>query len=107
MNLKKKKNLAKKIFGAGNKRVIFVKSRLTDIKEAITKQDIRDLKNDGAIILREKKGRQKINKKSNRSTGNIRKKVNKRKRTYVILTRKLRKHVSELKKLAIWLEKKK
>lgn len=97
MNLRKKKELAKKTFNVGNERIVFVESRLEDIKEAITKQDMRDLKEDGAIIIKNIKGRRKIKSKKKKSVGNIRKKVKTRKRDYVILTRKLRKHVSNLK----------
>lgn len=97
MNLSKKKELAKRTFGVGENRIVFVESRLNDIKEAITKQDMRDLRQDKAIIIKEKKGRKKVIRKRRRSTGNIRKKINTRKRDYVILTRKLRKYVSEIK----------
>lgn len=97
MNLKKKKELAKRTFNVGEDRIIFVKSRLDDIKEAITKQDIRDLKQDKAIIIIEKKGRRKIKKRERKSRGNIRKKIKGRKKDYIILTRKLRKYVSEMK----------
>jgi len=97
MNLGKKKILASKALKVGKERIVFLKPRLEEIKEAITKQDIRDLKNEGAILVKEVKGRKTVVKKSNRSTGNIRKKVNKRKQLYVILTRKLRKYVAGLK----------
>ena len=97
MNLSKKKELAKRTFGVGENRIVFVESRLNDIKEAITKQDMRDLRQDKAIIIKEKKGRKKVIRKRRRSIGNIRKKINTRKRDYVILTRKLRKYVSEIK----------
>lgn len=98
MNLSKKKELAKRTFGVGENRIVFVESRLNDIKEAITKQDMRDLRQDKAIIIKEKKGRKKvIRKRRRRSTGNIRKKIKTRKRDYMILTRKLRKYVSEIK----------
>jgi large subunit ribosomal protein L19e len=98
MNLSKKKELAKRTFGIGKDRIVFVESRLEDIKEAITKQDIRDLMKDGAIIIRDVGGRKKIRKKSNRGTGNIRKGRRVVKRDYIILTRKLRKHAAEMKK---------
>ncbi len=99
MNLSKKKELAGRTLKVGKERIVFVKSRLEEIKEAITKQDIRDLNKEGAIIIKEKKGRKKVKKrKTRRSRGNIRKKVKKRKKNYVILTRKLRAYVSELKK---------
>jgi len=97
MNLSKKKLLAVKTLKVGKARIVFVKSRLEDIKEAITKQDIKDLQKEGAIIVKNIKGRTKnLKKKTKRSTGNIRKKVNKRKENYVIMTRKLRKYVREL-----------
>ena len=99
MNLSKKKSLAIKTLKVGKARIVFVKSRLEDIKEAITKQDIKDLQKDGAIIVKDIKGRKKnLKKKVKRSTGNIKKKVKKRKRDYVIMTRKLRKYVKELRK---------
>ena len=97
MNLKKKKDLAKRTFNIGEDRIVFAESRLNDIKEAITKQDIRDLKEDGAIIIKEIKGRRKVKEKRGKSINNKRKKRKKRKKDYMILTRKLRKYVSELK----------
>lgn len=96
MNLLKKKMLAARTFKVGKARVVFVKSRIGEIKEAITKQDIRDLHKDKAIIIKEIKGRKKVIRKKSRSPGNIRKKVNTRKRDYVILTRKLRAYTREL-----------
>lgn len=99
MNLKKKKELAARTLGVGKKRIVFLQPRLSETKEAITKQDIRDLKQEGAIAVKEIKGRKKnIKKKAKKSPGNIRKKVNKRKQEYVIMTRKLRGYVAELKK---------
>lgn len=99
MNLKKKKELAAKTFKVGKERISFVKSSLKEISEAITKNDLKELKQEGAIIVQNKKGKKKnLNKKARRSTGNIRKKVNTRKRDYVIMTRKLRKYVADLKK---------
>ena len=98
MNLGKKTALAARTLKVGKGRIVFVKSRLNEIKEAITKQDIRDLQKEGAIIIRGIKGRRKGTKNKSRSPGNIRKKVNKRKILYVIITRKLRKYIAELKK---------
>ncbi len=96
MNLKKKKQLAARTFDVGEKRIRFVESRLEEIKEALTKQDMRDLYNDKAIIIESIKGRKaKPKKKKKRGAGNIKKKVNKRKEHYVILTRKLRKYLKE------------
>ncbi|MFC1710659.1 50S ribosomal protein L19e [Nanoarchaeota archaeon] len=102
MNLRQKKELAARTLKVGKSRVVFVKSRLEEIKEAITKQDIRDLKREGAIIIKEIKGRSKnLKKRAKRSTGNIRKKVNVRKKNYVIMTRKLRSYVAEAKKQGV------
>ena len=99
MNLAKKKSLAARTLGVGKGRIIFVNARVNEIKEAITKQDIRDLNREGAILIKGIKGRKRnINKKKKRSVGNVRKKVNKRKQEYVKLTRKLRKYVAGRKK---------
>jgi large subunit ribosomal protein L19e len=99
MNLSKKKSLAVKTLEVGKDRIVFVKSRIEEIKDAITKQDIRDLVESGAILIKQKKGRKKVIKNKKRKTmGKIRKKVNKRKQDYVKLTRKLRDYVLKLKK---------
>ena len=93
MNLSTKKELATKTFKVGKKRITFVKSRLEEIKEAITKQDIRDLKNSGAILINEIKGKKTVVRKKKRSPGNVRKKINVKKQDYVKLTRRLRTNV--------------
>ena len=98
MNLKNKKTMASNALKVGRDRIVFLTTRLVEIKEAITKQDIRDLKEEGAIEVKPIKGRRKIKSKTHRSTGNIRKKVNTRKRDYVIMTRKLRGYTAELEK---------
>jgi len=99
MNLGKKKSLATRTLKVGKERIVFLRSRMDEIKEAITKNDIRSLQKEGAIIIKDIKGRKKIKKKSkNKGTGNVRKKVNKRKQEYVKMTRKLRNYVAEMKK---------
>jgi len=65
MNLGKKKELAKRTLKVGK----------GEIKEAITKQDIRDLKREGAIVIKNIKGRRKVKKKKKKGVGNIRKKI--------------------------------
>jgi len=98
MNLGKKKALAARTFGVGLARIEFVKPRLEEIKEAITKQDIRDLYKDGAIRVKPTKGKKIILRKNKKRTaGNVRKKVNKRKQEYVIITRKLRRYLVKVK----------
>lgn len=98
MNLKTKKELASRTLGVGKGRIRFVESRIPEIKEAITKQDIRDLVQDKAILIKEITGKKKVRKKARRSPGNIRKKIKQRKRLYMVLTRKLRKYLAEMKK---------
>lgn len=98
MNLESKKRLAAKTLNVGLERIKFNTSRLDEIKEAITKQDIRDLHSDGAIMIKEIKGRKaKVEKKTRRRAGKVRKKIKGRKRNYVIITRKLRAYLKELK----------
>jgi len=98
MKLDKKKRLAAKVLNVGVKRIILMEERLDEIKEAITKQDIKELYKSGAIKVREIKGRRKIKKKKKkRRAGKIKKKVNKRKQGYVKTTRKLRAYIKELK----------
>lgn len=96
MDLSQKRKLAMKTFGVGSKAILFLESRLGEIKDAITKQDIRDLQRSGAIVVRDIKGRSKVNRVISRSMGNIRKKNKDKKREYMILTRKLRLYLSDL-----------
>jgi large subunit ribosomal protein L19e len=102
MNLTNKKELASRALGVGKNRIIFNQENLKDIKEAITKQDIKDLYSDGVIEIKPIKGRKKIvRRKTKRGPGKIKKKVNVRKQTYVKITRKLRTYVSRLKALGV------
>ena len=48
-NLDKRKFLASKVFGVGKGRICFDASRLAEIKEAITKQDIKELNKEISI----------------------------------------------------------
>ena len=97
MQLNKKKELAGRVFGIGKERIVFNKEGLSDIKEAITREDIRDLYKRKVIVIRAIKGRKKIARRKRRKTGKIRKKVNTRKKDYATLTRKLRAFIAELK----------
>ncbi|MEK6855586.1 MAG: 50S ribosomal protein L19e [Nanoarchaeota archaeon] len=97
MNLSKKKALAAETLGVGKGRIIFNTARLDEIKEALTKQDIRDLYVAGAISIREIIGSKKVVPKENRRrAGSIKKKVNKSKEVYMAITRKLRRYIKEL-----------
>jgi large subunit ribosomal protein L19e len=100
MKLENKKEFAANVLGVGKGRIIFNKNRLSEIKEAMTRQDIKDLFNDRAIMIREIKGRLKIEKrKTRRRIGSIRHKMRDKKREYIIITRKLRRYLVELLKL--------
>ncbi len=98
MKLNLKKNLAAKTLNVGKERIIFDSQRLEEIKEAITKQDIRDLVANKAILVKEPMGRRKnVKRKTRRRVGKIKKKVKNAKQEYVKITRKLRKFVKNLK----------
>ena len=56
MNLKTQKRIASMVLKVGKKRVIFDKEKLNDIKEAITKRDIRNLVGKGIIKAKKEKG---------------------------------------------------
>lgn len=99
MKLNKKKQLAAKVLKVGKNRVWFSNENLAEIKEAITKQDIKDLFQQGIIKIKEVKGRKKIKRrKTKRKAGKIKMKVKRRKQEYVKITRKLRGYIKELKK---------
>lgn len=98
MNLSKKKSLAARTLGVGVARIKFNSNSLNEIKEAITKQDIRDLVANKAIFVSEITGRKAIKPRKRKRAGSIRMRPNNRKRDYMILTRKLRSYLSEIKK---------
>ncbi len=98
MNFAKKKELAAKTLGVGKNRIRFSPEGLNEIKEAITKEDIRALKESGIISIKPIKGRKTIEKRTTRrGPGKIKIKVKNRKRDYVIITRRLRKFLKMLK----------
>ena len=100
MQLNKKKELASKVLKVGKNRINFSSESLGEIKEAITRQDILDLKNAGAITIKEVSGRLKIKKrKHRRGIGKVKKKIKTRKQDYVKLTRKLRTYTKALLKM--------
>lgn len=98
MNLRSKKQLAAKVLKVGKNKIHFNSLNLNEIKEAITRQDILDLYNQGIITIKQNIGRRKVvKKKTRRGPGKIKQKVNKRKQIYVKITRKLRVYLQELK----------
>jgi large subunit ribosomal protein L19e len=97
MKLENKKELAARTLGVGKGRIIFNQNSLASIKEAITKQDIRDLVNAGAIRIKEISGRKAVQKRTTRRrAGSIRNKHINTKRVYITLARKLRRHLFSL-----------
>lgn len=97
MQLNKKKALAAKTLGVGKDRIIFMNGSLAEIKEAITRKDILDLVNAGAIQIREISGRRTVEKrKHRRGIGKVEQRVPGKKQVYVKLTRKLRSTVRGL-----------
>lgn len=100
MKLENKRELIARVLGIGKARILLNKERLAEIKEAITRQDIRELAKDNAIIIKEIKGTKKHQKrKTRRRAGSKKKNPKNSKRTYIILTRKLRKHIASLRRL--------
>lgn len=96
-NLNKRKELACRVFGVGKSKILFDITRLSEIKEAITKQDIRDLYASGAISIKETRGRKtKVKRTTKRGPGKIKWVIGNKKRKYIIMVRKLRKYINEL-----------
>jgi large subunit ribosomal protein L19e len=102
MNLNKKKELAAKTLRVGKGRLQFKQENLNEIKEAITRQDIKQLNQEGIIIIKPIKGRKKnVTRKHRRGPGKIKMKVNKRKQEYVKITRKLRAYAMSLRERGV------
>lgn len=98
MKLERKKALAARALSVGAGRIVFNSARLSEVKEAITKQDFKDLKESGAVFVKELRGRRKVvRRKTRRRMGSVRKKINTRKKDYMTLTRKLRSHLKHQK----------
>lgn len=90
-----KKHLASRALNVGVGRILFNKERLAEINEAITKQDIRDLVKDGAIMIREVSARKtNVKRKQRRRQGSIKKHVSKGKRDYITMIRGARRVIA-------------
>ena len=98
-NLNKRKDLASKALGVGKGRIAFDSSRLAEIKEAITKQDIKDLFAEGIIYIKPKKGRKTLVKRTTkRGIGKVKFRVSDEKQDYIRLVRKFRLYLADLKR---------
>jgi len=97
MKLDLKKSLAAKTLKVGKAKVVFNIDRLEEIKDAITRQDIKDLVKSGAITVKQNKGRRtNVARRHRRRQGSFKKKVGTRKQDYVKMVRKLRNYLKEL-----------
>jgi len=91
MNLRKKKLLVARTLNVGKDRIVFNNKRLDEINKALTRNDILDLVNSKAILVKQIKGRRKVERrKRRRGPGKIRKKIINKKRLYVQLIRRFR-----------------
>ena len=83
MKLRLQKTLASKIFKGSSKRVKFEPEVLDEIKEGLTKDDVRGMISRGLITLKKKKGisRVRANKKAKQRAKGLRKGPGKRKGT--------------------------
>lgn len=100
MSLNRKKKLIARTLGVGANRVILDTNAKEEIKEAITRQDIRELANSGVIRLKPIRGvKKKMKKKSRKKFGSRKKMIKKRKQVYVKLTRKLRNYLKKWKNI--------
>lgn len=81
MKLSVQKRLASSALNCSPKKVKFAPERLADIKEAITKADIRSLVNDGVIIKEQSKGvsRARANHRANQRKKGLQRGAGKRK----------------------------
>ncbi len=96
MNLKKKKKLISRVLNVGVNKVILDANRIDEIKEAITRQDIKDLESQGIIRIKEARGKKKKGKVRGKKVK--KKNIVDRKKHYVKLTRKLRTYLKGMKK---------
>jgi len=91
MKVDLKKKLAARVLGVGKEKIVFDTARIQEIKEAITRQDIKTLFEDGAISMKDRKGKRKIIKRKwRRKGGKIKKVVGRRKKKYITIVRKQR-----------------
>lgn len=87
MTLRTRRRIAAQILKVGQNKIIFIKDRLADIKEAITKEDMRGLIKEGAIKAKKSKGISKgrFRKKLSQKKKGLRKGTGKRKGKRVAL----------------------
>lgn len=98
MNLKGKKRLIARTLKVGVGRIKLDPALAEEVKEAITRSDIKDLQKKKVIKIKEIGGRKRlVKRKTKRRKGSIKKRIGTRKQDYVKITRKLRGYVKKLK----------
>lgn len=90
MKYSSRKRLAAQILKVGTLKIWLDPLRLDDIKQAITRADIKDLIKDRAIKVKPSVRRKKVVKKKKRGKGSIKMRVGNRKAKYVNRIRKIR-----------------
>ena len=95
MKLTTQKRMAAEILDVGEGRVVFDSLRLDEIKQAITKQDIRDLIKDRAIRIRPGVAKAVRVKRKRTGAGRRKFRVKTRKRDYINRIRKIRTYVRD------------
>ena len=66
MNLRNKRRIAKSLFEVGNKRIWIDPSKLKEVKEAITKKDIKHLIKQGIISIKKEHGQSRFRTRKSR-----------------------------------------
>lgn len=97
MNLNLQRRLASKLLNCGQNRVWIDPDKLSDVEEAITREDVRNLINSGVIIAKRKKGISRVIEKRRRGPGSI-KGGKKSKKAWLSKIRPLRKMLKKLRK---------
>ncbi len=100
MNLEKKKQTIANMLGIGKGRIKFNPERISDIEDAVTKQELRALINDGAIIIASIKGQKTKKEKKRKGYGSRKGKKTARmgkKKRWVKQVRALRNYLKSIK----------
>ncbi|MEM3422428.1 MAG: 50S ribosomal protein L19e [Candidatus Bilamarchaeaceae archaeon] len=92
------RRIAADILSVGKKRIRFATDKLSEIKNAMTREDVRNLINKKAITILPKKGRRKKKKRKKRGEGSIKgsKSGKERKKEWMARVRSQRKLLSYL-----------
>lgn len=95
MKLTTQKRMAAKVLEVGKNRIWFDPLRLDEIKQAITREDIKDLIKEKAIRPRAGKRYARKEKRKRKGAGRTKMTVSRRKRKYIFKIRKIRSYLRE------------